>query len=114
MPNCWFDPSQLPPSAGACSWRAGFAEVRACAEGLVAPLSPPYCQFHCSSSVCGAALAKVSKHLWAAAHIPEGQKELNATKDDFNSLNLSSKKVLVALLLGEGRRSKVLLVAEGF
>lgn len=56
----------------------------------------------------------MSKHLWAAAHIPEGQKELNATKDDFNSLNLSSKKVLVALLLGEGRRSKVLLVAEGF
>lgn len=36
----------------------------------------------CPRLVHGVAPVTVNKHLWAVAHIPEGQKELGTTKDD--------------------------------
>lgn len=66
---------QFPPTRES-ELGARFAVVKACAAccGAAAPLSLPLCRFHCFRSVCGVARVKVNEHLWAAAHIPEGQK----------------------------------------
>lgn len=50
--------------------------------------SPPHCQCPCSRLISGVPPVKVNKPLWAAARIPEGQRELRATKDDFKQVKL--------------------------